>query len=275
MKRVAFIACIVLCFYVTDVPASGPSRIVSLAPQITEILYAMGLEEKIAAVTSVCDYPPRVKEKPRVGGMSNPSLEAVISIRPDLVVMTMDGNPKEFQEKLSALGIRTYVFTAKRISELPQGIRGLGKEIGETESAERLAGQIERELREIRSRLKKRSIPWRGLFVVWPEPLIVAGPGTAIDDTIALLGGLNVVYGTNLSYPKYSIEEVLRQSPDVIFIGKGMGALKELSQGLVEKLEMVPAVKNGQVCFVQDYLYRLGPRIIDGIKEIESCLDRN
>jgi len=248
---------------------------VSLAPQITEILYAMGLEEKIAAVTSVCDYPPRVKEKPRIGGMSNPSLEAVISIRPDLVVMTMDGNPREFQEKLSALGIRTYVFTAKRISELPQGIRDLGKAIGETGSAERLAGQIERELREIRSRLKKRSTTWRGLFVVWPEPLIVAGPGTAIDDTMTLLGGHNVVSGTNLSYPKYSIEEVLRQSPDVIFIGKGMGALKELSQGLVEKLEMVPAVKNGKVCFVQDYLYRLGPRIIDGIKEIESCLDRN
>ena len=108
-------------------------------------------------------------------------------------------------------------------------------------------------------------------FALAPVP---TGPGTAIDDTITLLGGENAASGSRLPYPKYSIEEVLRQMPDVIFIGKGMGEIKELTAVLMEKLNMVPAVRNNRVCFVEDYLYRLGPRIIKGIEEVARCLDQ-
>src|SRR5512137_104966 len=106
--------------------ASPPDRIVSLAPSVTEILYDLGLEDRVAAVTTFCDYPPQVVHKPKVGGFANPSLEAIIAARPDLVIMTDEGNPREVYERLQKLGINTYTFKAKRLSELPQGIRDLG-----------------------------------------------------------------------------------------------------------------------------------------------------
>ena len=88
----------------------------SLAPSMTEILFAMGLGDNIVGVTSFCDYPEEAKKKPKIGGMSNPSLEAVVSLKPDIVVMTTDGNPKEFEERLRSLKITTYVFTARRLA---------------------------------------------------------------------------------------------------------------------------------------------------------------
>jgi len=89
-----------LCLILPGTAHGGrPARIISLAPNITEILYDLGLEQRVVAVTSYCNYPPRVQEKPKVGGFSNPSLESIVAMRPDLVIMTDDGNPKEISEK--------------------------------------------------------------------------------------------------------------------------------------------------------------------------------
>lgn len=251
----------------------GYRRIVSLAPNITEILYALGLEERIVAVTNFCDYPPQAKEKPKIGGMSNPSLEAVVSMKPDIVIMTTDGNPKEFEERLKKLGIKTYVFRARQLAELPQGIRELGMALWAEEKAKALANEIEAiiknsKLRTPNSKLQTR----RALFIVWPEPLIVAGPGTAIDDALQLLGWENIASGVSLRYPKYSIEEIIHRSPDVILIGKGHAGMGNVSEGLIKKIGVLEAVKKGRVYYTSDALYRLGPRIVEGIKELEGYL---
>ncbi|MBM4129132.1 MAG: hypothetical protein FJ243_03305, partial [Nitrospira sp.] len=263
--------------FLTSIHAEPPHRIVSLAPNLTEILFGMGLGERIVGVTSFCDYPEEAKNKPKVGGMSNPSLEAVISLKPDIVVLTTDGNPKEFQERLHSLGVKTYVFKARRLSELPKGIRDMGSALEEKERAEILA-------REIEEAINNPPIPplvkggkggfekKRVLFIIWPEPLIVAGPGTVIDDVITLSGNLNVASQTKTSYPKYSIEETIHQAPDIIFIGKGHLNLKEVSRGLLGRLSKVPAVKNGKVFYVSDSIYRLSPRVIKGIEEMAKCL---
>jgi len=103
-----------------------PRRIISLAPSITEIIYALGLGDRLVGVTTYCDYPEEAKKKPKVGGMVNPSIEAVVSLKPDIVVMTTDGNPKEFEERLRSLKVKTYVFRARQLSNLPQGIREMG-----------------------------------------------------------------------------------------------------------------------------------------------------
>ncbi|UCE79075.1 MAG: cobalamin-binding protein [Nitrospiraceae bacterium] len=252
---------------------NAPERIISLAPSTTEILFALGLGEKIVGVTSFCDYPVEAREKAKIGGMSNPSLEAVLSLQPDIVVMTTDGNPKEFEARLRSLNIRTYVFTARRIRELPVAIRDMGRVLGAEEPSRMLSAEIEKAISRLGNNRPSDSRKKKVLFIVWPEPLIVAGPGTAIDDALDLLGVENIAGNAKTAYPKYSIEEVLYQSPDVIFIGKGMQAnMREVSRGLLHKLGLVPAVKNGSVFFVSDSLYRLGPRIIKGIEELETCL---
>jgi iron complex transport system substrate-binding protein len=264
-------AVLVLFSVVSSAPAEPPERIISLAPNLTEILFEIGLGDRIAGVTQFCDYPPEALKKPKVGGMSNPSPEAVVSLKPDLVVMTTDGNPREFEERLRSLKIKTYLFSARRLSELPREIRNLGAALGAEKDAGILAGRIENTLRRLQD--KRHARPQKVLFIIWPEPLIVAGPGTAIDDSIKLLGQVNIAAGTRISYPKYSLEEIIRQSPDVIFIGMGHTEVKEISQGLLKKIAQVPAVRNHRVFFLSDGLYRLSPRIVRGIQEMAECLN--
>lgn len=252
--------------------AKAPGKIISLAPNITEILFALGLGDNIIGVTTFCDYPEEAKKKPKVGGMSNPSLETVVSLKPDIVILTTDGNPREFKERLDALRIRTYVFTTRRISDLPKGIRDLGSALGIGEKAERLAADMEQAIS--RHKLRKTSHPKKILYVVWPEPLIAAGPGTVIDDAIQLIGAENISGKAQAAYPKYSIEDILRTSPDLIIIGKGMIDVKEVSGSFIKRLRILPAVKNNKVFYVSDDLYRLGPRTIRGIEEIYGLLDK-
>jgi iron complex transport system substrate-binding protein len=286
MKRSIIFIILILSFYGAALAAESavpPHRIVSLAPSTTEILFALGLGDNIVADTTFCDYPEDAKKKPKIGGMSNPSLEAIITMKPDLVVMTTDGNPKEIEERLRSLHIRTYVFTARRLVELPQGIRDMGVVVGVKERAERLAREIETGINTVKGRKSamvtdhdvrnpKSAIPLKVLFIVWPEPLIVAGPGTVMDDAISLLGYENIVAAAKTSYPKYSIEEVIRQAPDVIFVGKASGMdIRDLSRKILNRLASVPAVGNNSVCYISDNLYRLGPRVIKGIEELTAC----
>ncbi|NOX21343.1 MAG: cobalamin-binding protein [Nitrospirae bacterium] len=246
-------------------------RIVSLAPSITEILFALGLKEQIAGVTNFCDYPPEALKKPRVGGMTNPSLEAIVRLRPDIVVLTIDGNHKEFEERLKRVGIRTYVFKARRISELPEEIKRMGKAFGVMDKATQLSEQFKATLNYYKNstyQSKKKN----ALFIIWPEPLIVAGPGTAIDEAMGLVGLVNIAHDATARYPRYSLEEVIRRNPDVIFIGKGHEDMRKVSSRILKRLSMVKAVKEGRVYYVSDALYRLGPRIIDGIQELAGYL---
>ncbi|HWR59737.1 MAG TPA: helical backbone metal receptor, partial [Thermodesulfovibrionales bacterium] len=232
--------------------------------------------DRVVGVTTFCDYPEEAKRLQKIGGMSNPSLEAVVSLKPDIVVMTMDGNPKEFEERLRAFRIKTYVFRAKQLQEFPQAVKDLGAAMGARERAERLAGEIEKTLNSFndRSRITHHASRKQGvLFIVWPEPLIVAGPGSIADNAITILGEENIAARSNTAYPKYSIEEILRSAPDIIFIGSGTG-MEEVSRGLLQRLKMVPAVKNGKVFYVGDYLYRLTPRTVKGLEELVRCLDK-
>ena len=261
-----------LCASLSQSLAAAPKRIITLAPSMTEIIFAAGLEERIVGVTNFCDYPEEAKSKPKIGGMSNPSLEAVVSLKPDIVLMTTDGNPKEFEQRLRAMNIKTYVFRARTIAQLPDGIRQLGEALDERERFNTLASDIEESLEGFRT--KRIAGGRKVLFMVWPEPLMVAGPGTAIHDAINLIGAVNIAADAKIQYPKYSIEEIVRRSPEVIFIGKAAGMdMQQTARGLLERISYIPAVKDRKVYYVSDHLYRLGPRIIPGIQELAEYLE--
>ena len=271
-----------------------PRRIVSLAPNITELLYALGLQDNLVGVTDFCDFPSQAKEKPKVGGMTNPSLETVARLRPELVIMTTDGNPEGFKKKLDALKIKVHVFKARRLSELPGAIRALGNALNAGVKAEALASGIEEATRSIKERAQGRR-PQSALFIVWAEPLIVAGPGTSIDDAMTLLGLINIAKDARSAWPRFSLEEVLRRSPQIIFTGNmrpgpdpepgqepgpvptgptGPAAtLSTFEERFLKKLSIVEAVKNNRVYYLGDALFRIGPRTISGILEMEGKLD--
>jgi len=196
-------------------------------------------------------------------------------MKPDIVLMTTDGNPREFEARLRSFGIKTYIFRARRIPELPQGIRDLGTVLGVQEKAEALAKSTGTGINAFvnASHLTPHASRKKILFIVWPEPLIVAGPGTVIDDAIHIINSENIASKAKASYPKYSIEEVLRMSPDVIMIGKGHADVRKVSAGLLERLKILPAVKNNRVFYVSDDLYRLGPRTLRGVEEIRRLVE--
>lgn len=256
--------------------AAPPMRIVSLSPATTEILYDLGLENRIAAVTSFCDYPQRAKNKPKVGGFANPSLEAIIAAKPDLVIMMEGDNPLEAFNKIKRMGIRTHVFHAKRLKELPQGIRELGGVLGIQDRANRRAAEIESQFNKYAKKAQQAAAR-RGyrkvVFVIQPVPLIVAGPGTVIDDALQILGLQNIAADSRVQYPKYSIEEVVRRSPDVIFFGQGAMS-KKVPKTLIRRLDSLEAVKKGHVYYTSEMLYRLTPKTILGMEEIVGHLNK-
>lgn len=252
--------------------AEPPQRIVSLAPNITELLFSLGLADRIAGVTSFCDTPDRARKLPKVGGMSNPSLEAILKLRPDLVVITPDGNPRWIKDRLAELGIASYVFSAKTLRGLPAAVRDLGKHAGADEAGWRLALEIDAALGKMAAQTLPGGHKGRVLFVIWPDPLIVAGPDTVIDEAITMLGWENGARDAVAPYPKFSLEQVIRRSPDVLVIGKGHEDMARLSRGLIERIEGSGAKPT--IAFVSDALYRLGPRVIEGIRELSGALER-
>ncbi len=264
---------------VLPLPASAepPKRIISLAPNITEILFALGVQDRVVGVSSFWDYREAATKKPRVGGMSNPSLEAVVSLRPDLAIFSMDGNPKAFEERVRTMKIPTFTLRSRRIRELPEGIRQIGAVTGAADRAETLSSELELKIsaleRQQRAAALHAGAKPKVLFIIWPEPLIVAGPGSIADDALQMLGAENIAGSTRSSYPKYSIEEILRRAPEVIFIGKGNG-MDKVSEGLLNRLGSVPAVRSHRVFYVSDHLYRLGPRTIQGVEELAGYLNR-
>ncbi|MHB8091129.1 MAG: ABC transporter substrate-binding protein [Syntrophales bacterium] len=250
-----------------------PQRIISLAPNLTEIICDLGLEKRIVAVTDYCDYPPGVASKPKVGGFANPSLEVIVSLKPDLVVMTMDGNPQALEVRLRKMGIKTYIFQARRINELPGAIRGLGDALGVGREADLRARWFEVKLRGFERRkqelLQKRSK--KAVFVVQSLPFMAAGKGTIMDDAFEILGMENIAAAGGSGYNKFSLEEIIRLAPDALFFGKGDG-MGERAKPLLKRLAVLPAVREGKVFFLDEAVYRLGPRIISVLQEMSDCL---
>lgn len=263
-------------FLAGPVMAQTPARIISLAPSQTEILYDLGLGDRVVAVSRYCDYPAEARAKPKIGGMSNPSLEAIVAMKPDMVVLTKDGNPRDIERKLRNLNIRTHVFRAKRLKELPDEIRSMGAALGVADSADRSAGRIESVVRRYAQRAQKTAgqTPQKVLLVVQPDPLVAAGPGTVMDDVLTLLGLQNIAANAKTQYPRYSLEDVILQSPDIIIIGKGHDVVMTRSRRLLKKLNRVEAVRQGRVYYINSPLFRLGPRIADGIVEVAEIVER-
>jgi len=258
-------------------PLPSPKRIVSLSPAMTETLYSLGLGGRIVGVTNVCDRPAEARGKTKIGGMANPSLEAIVALKPDMVVMTSDGNPKAIAERLAKLGIKTHIFRARRLTELPAGIREMGQALGARPAADHLAENIEKAIRDAgTSQRGKLSQAGTGggrktLFVIWPSPLIVAGPGTILDDAMKISGLSNIASDGKVAYPRFSLEAVIERQPDLILIGKGHDDMKTLSKVFLKSLSMLEAVRKGRVCFMGDALYRPGPRIPVGMEELDRC----
>ncbi len=253
---------------------AAPKRIVSLGPNITEILFAIGLDKEIVGVTLFSDYPEGVKGKTVVGSYVNVNLELLISLAPDLVISTSDGNPKGSVERLSSMGIPVFVVAPPRgIGDINSAIRSIGRIAGREGEAGRLVDEMEACVREVVARLEGATA--RPVFYqLGDNPLMTVGGGTFIDSLITMAGGRNIAGGVSLPYPRFSMEGVLSNAPEVIVISSM--AEREVSRAVLKKWgqwQEIPAVRSGEIHFINpDLIHRAGPRIVDGFEELARMI---
>lgn len=257
-----------------DVTLSAPpSRIVSLVPSVTEILYGLGAEDLLVGVTTSCDFPPAAQHKPKVGGIVNPSLEAVVSLRPDLVLATTEGNRESTIQQLGGLGIPTYVVSPKNFSGVLESIERIGQLTGRHEAARRLAGDLQRRADRVVEATRGRPRP-SVLYLVWAEPVIVPGRDTLITDLIRMAGGGSVSAEERIDWPRLSLEQVVAKAPDVIIVATHSRVHVDdaLRRWQKQKI-LLPAFKAGRVHAIDGNLvHRPGPRIIDGLEALARLI---
>jgi iron complex transport system substrate-binding protein len=249
-------------------------RIVSLAPNITETLYALGLQDRLAGDTDYCDYPPDAKLKPKVGGAINPSLESIANLHPDLVLMTKSLNRLETVRSLDNLGIPSYATDPHTVQDIISSMERLAEILGAQQVGAALAQDMEHHLSEIEQRVAPVP-PSRVLFVVWREPLISVGTGTFIADALRVAGAKSIVDSTQ-SWPQVNLEEVVRQQPDfLVFAASHPTNSTPESLDVLSDLpgwRILTAVQNRRYAIVSDAVDRPSPRIVSAIENLAKQL---
>jgi iron complex transport system substrate-binding protein len=247
------------------------NRIVTLAPNLTETVYALGLGDKLVGDTDLCDTPPAAKEKPHVGNPQNPSLEAIAALRPDLVLTTTAINVESTADALAHLGIAVYTTAGdtQTIPEMLDSIARMADLMGAGAQGDAVVAQLRARLDDLHARLAGRPMV-RVLFVVWQDPLISIGQKTFIADALRWAGAESIV-PTDKNWPQLSLEEVVHLQPDYIIFAGGHGdsAESELA-GLRARAVWrdLDAVKQGHVVNLSEESIRPSPGLVDAIEQL-------
>jgi iron complex transport system substrate-binding protein len=252
-----------------------PTRIVSLVPSVTEIVFSLGAEERLVGRTDFCDHPPAVRTKPSVGGMVNPNLETLVALRPDLVVATDEGNREETVRQLARLGIPTYLVHANRIAETVDLIARVGELTGHQAAVPRLTAEMLRRVEAVRRAVAPFRRP-RVLYVLWPDPLIVPGRASILTELIEVAGGTSITGGDGDAYPRFSLEAAVARAPEVIILADHSTGQSTAGRPVPEKwqrLTSVPAIRAGRLHSADlSILHRYGPRVADGLETLARII---
>lgn len=248
-------------------------RIVSLAPSLTETIYALGLQDNLVGDTDYCDYPLEAQKKTKVGGVMNPSLEEIVTLHPDLVLMTKGPNRIETVHALDALGISSYATDPHTVDEIMASSKRLADVLGAPEAGASVAGDMQRRLEDLRQRLGSRAAK-RVLFVVWTQPLISVGKGTFIADALHHAGAVSIVDSAQ-DWPQVNLEEIVRLQPDflVFAAAHSEAAPREIDQlATLPGWRMLEAVSNRRYAVISEAVNRPAPRIVSAIEDLARQL---
>jgi iron complex transport system substrate-binding protein len=249
------------------------NRVVSLAPNLTEIVFALGDGNRLAGDTEYCDYPPEATQKPHVGGPVNPNLEEIVSLMPDLVLATKSINRRETVDALDRIGLPVYVTDPHSVEEMITSVEHLGEALGEQKSSALLAGDLRGRLVDLDRRLAGTP-PRRVFFVVWTDPLISVGRDTFIADALHRAGSRSVVE-TNAEWPHISLEEVVHLQPEVLIFASGHAGDTQRDIGALRARpgwKDLTALQKGDVVVVSDAINRPAPRMVDAIERLARAL---
>lgn len=268
--------------HITFVDATGTrvsltrraERVISLAPNLTESMCAIGAQDLLVGRTSYCDYPPSVDTVPVVGNLQTVDYEKVVSLKPDIVLMTFAGNSEGTYRKLQQLGVTPFAFDASSIDGVVNMLDTIGALIGRAPRAHAVSDSLRRRLDRVRTEARKHpAVPT--FLVVNRVPLMTVSRGY-LSEALELAGGTNVARGSGIVYPTYSREELIRQDPEVIIVpGATRAAIDALLTNYPE-WGRLRAVRDGKIRLVApDPLMRPGPRLVRAIEELFERLHSN
>jgi len=251
-----------------SVTLSQPAaRIVSLAPHITEQLFAIGAGEKIVGAVEYSDYPEQAQAIPRVGGYSRLDLERILALEPDLVVGWQSGNDARAIERLQGLGVTLYLSEPRRLPDIADGMARLGVLAGVAEQAEQQASAFRERLDALRRQNSDRK-PVTLFYQIWNRPLMTVSSRHLINDVIALCGGRNIFAELDALTPTVSVEAVLAADPEVI-IASGMGAERPEWLDEWKRWSQLRAVRNGRLFVIDpNIIQRATPRLLLGAERM-------
>jgi len=251
----------------------SPKRIVALAPSITETLFALGLDEEIVGVTTFSNYPEAARSKPRVGSYISISLEKVVSLNPDLIIGTADGNKKETVEQMERVGFPVYVVNPASLDEIFETVFNIGKITGKDNLAKKLVHNLRERINFVvtqTARLKKHSV----FFQIGIDPIVTVGKNTFQNKLITLAGGTNISGEETTKYPSYSIEEIIVKQPEIIIVSSmKRGENFEQVRNRWKRWKNIPAVKNNRIHIIDsDLIDHPSPRIVDGLEKMAEII---
>jgi iron complex transport system substrate-binding protein len=249
-------------------------RIVSLAPNLTETVFALGAGDRLVGVTDFCDFPAEAASRTRVGGPMNPSLEQIVALKPDLVLAQANsGNRRETVEALERLGLPVFASNAQTVEQILDSMSNLAGLMGAPASGEKLVADLRTRLVEVKRRLTGRPAR-RALFVVWHDPLITIGKRTFIADALRWAGAEPAI-DLEQDWPRVSLEEVVRVQPEFLVLA---GSHSETVQRTVDDLSQRPgwrgleAVRARRIAIISDAVNRPAPRLVEAIEQLARQL---
>jgi len=250
---------------------AGRMRLVTLAPNLAENCFAIGQGSNIIASSEYTDFPEEAKKIPTVGAFSNPSLEKLLVLSPDLILVT-DGTPLAVVERLRKMGRQVYADDPKSLSAIVEAIRSLSVVLGVPDRGFEVALSMHRSIVRVAAAAKKLTSKPAVYVEIWNSPLMSAGKGTFVSDLISVAGGSNIADETNTAWPVLSEEYIISHNPDIIVVASGMGSGDVAGR---TAFSTVNAVKQGHVYdMVGDYIFRPSPRIIKGLEMIADYVQR-
>jgi iron complex transport system substrate-binding protein len=269
LYRLAAAAALCVCAIALASPAHAAAqmRIVSLAPSVTETLFALGAGPDVVGVSQYCDYPPQVQDLPRVGSFLTPNLEAIIALRPTLVVgLELSSDVRQIRA-LNSMGYPVLLVSDDSLQQIETSIEKVGARIDREDEARRLVAQIRAQIETVQNRLANVK-PVRALMLVGHQPIVAVGPDTYLDELMRIARADNIVEAVGEQWPHLSLEFIIAMRPEVILDG-AMGTDPASSSDFWEKYPTIPAVRDRRVYgYAEDPMLHAGPRVGESLEII-------
>jgi iron complex transport system substrate-binding protein len=250
-----------------------PIRVVALAPSITEIIFALGCQDRLVGVTRYSDYPPEAGALPQVGSYVQLNREKIAALRPDLCIAVKDGNPIAVVRRMEALHIPVYAVDPRDFAAIAETVMEIGRLLGAEDAAEAIAADMEARIARVKTRVAKLPSRPKVFFQIGISPIVAPGTNTFIHELIELAGGINATAGP-VPYPRISREQILTLAPEVVII-TSMARLETFERVKQEwqRWKDVPAVRTGRIHLVDSNLFdRATPRLVAGLEQLAELI---